>query len=125
MNNVANTPEPKSVNYDELEPPIWDLVISDFRKHYFGDDKTVSGIQQLMSDRNLFGIAKHGIPLKAHNGRSFINDAVQESLDLIVYLRGIIQENNKYDETIQNLYEDTMCIFIRLYLYAKNLEEHG
>jgi len=39
MNNVANTPEPKSVNYDELEPPIWDLVISDFRKHYFGDDK--------------------------------------------------------------------------------------
>lgn len=65
--------EPPPVNKEEL-PDVWSLVIQD------------------MKDRNEFGIKKHGVPLKPHNGRYSVIDAYQEALDLCVYLRQLIYE---------------------------------
>lgn len=54
--------------------PIWDLVIAD------------------MKARDQMGRKKYGTPLQAHNGRDFLQDAYEESLDQTVYLRGALEE---------------------------------
>ena len=38
------------------------------------------------AERHAFGVAKYGRGLKAHNGRNPLVDALQEALDLVVYL---------------------------------------
>ena len=45
-----------------------------------------------MQERDLFGRQKYGVPLQAANGRDMLVDAVQEALDLTVYLRGLLEE---------------------------------
>lgn len=37
--------------------------------------------------RRAFGIAKYGTPLQRENGRNYTRDALEEALDLAVYLR--------------------------------------
>ena len=37
--------------------------------------------------RRAFGIAKYGTPLQRENGRNYTHDALEEALDLAVYLR--------------------------------------
>jgi hypothetical protein len=55
-------------------PAIWSLVIQDMR------DKDKNGFQ------------KYGTRLQGFNGRSALRDAYQETLDLAVYLRQKIWE---------------------------------
>lgn len=57
-------------------PPMWDLVVKDFR------------------DRDAEGRRKYGTPLQPHNGRDVLVDAYQEALDLVVYLRQAIYERD-------------------------------
>jgi hypothetical protein len=45
--------------------------------------------------RQEVGIAKYGTPLKTHNGRDALVDAYQESLDLLMYLRQWMMENQE------------------------------
>ena len=68
----VNIPEPMPTpnNY----PAVWDLVIAD------------------MQERDRIGTEKYGTRLQPHNGRDFLVDVYQESLDRIVYLRGKIYE---------------------------------
>ena len=67
-----NTPQPQpKINH---HPAVWDLVMDD------------------MLDRDANGTTKYGTRLQPHNGRDFLVDAYQESLDLVVYLRGKIHE---------------------------------
>ncbi len=74
MNLNAEEPLPVKTN----EKAVWDLVIED------------------MKARNEVGIAKYGTPLQANNGRNHLVDAYQEVLDLAVYLRAAIeQQQNK------------------------------
>ena len=47
-----------------------------------------------LTNRALEGKEKYGEPLKAHNGRNSLWDAYQEALDLAMYLRQLIQEQN-------------------------------
>lgn len=54
--------------------PIWELVIAD------------------MHERDQVGRERYGTPLQAHNGRDALIDAYQEALDLVVYLRQLIEE---------------------------------
>ena len=61
---------------------VWQLVIED------------------MKARREFGIAKYGVPVQVENGRDHLTDALQESLDLVVYLRAAIEKRNmehRYD----------------------------
>lgn len=68
-----NTEEPKP---QEGITPVWPLVVSD------------------MIERDKIGAFKYGTPLKTWNGRKPLIDAYQELLDLIVYLRQEVAENN-------------------------------
>lgn len=45
-----------------------------------------------LTNRALEGKEKYGEPLKAHNGRNALWDAYQEALDLAMYLRQLIEE---------------------------------
>lgn len=56
--------------------PIWELVIAD------------------MHERDHVGRQRYGTPLQANNGRDALIDAYQEALDLVVYLRQLIEERN-------------------------------
>lgn len=48
-----------------------------------------------MNARRLMGIEKYGTPLQAKNGRNALIDAYQEVLDLAVYLKQKIIEENE------------------------------
>lgn len=71
MSNLS-TPEPPPQSNDK--PAVWDLVIADMR------------------ERDATGLAKYGTRLQPHNGRNSLRDAYQEVLDLAVYLRQRIYE---------------------------------
>ena len=73
-NNSRITPEPP-VTANE-HPAVWSLVIRD------------------MADRDVFGANKYGTRLQPSNGRKTLNDAYQEALDLVVYLRQEIYERD-------------------------------
>jgi hypothetical protein len=45
-----------------------------------------------LRQREQFGIEKYGTPLQANNGRVAIVDAYQEALDLVCYLKQVIEE---------------------------------
>lgn len=56
------------------EPAVWDLVMED------------------MKERDEIGFKKYNTRLQPHNGRDALVDAYQEALDLAVYLRQKIYE---------------------------------
>lgn len=73
---------PKIV-FDTNPPPIpndgpvmWDLVIMD------------------MKNRDALGRNKYNTPLQPFNGRDALQDAYEEALDLVVYLRQALYERN-------------------------------
>lgn len=59
--------------------PIQDMVIED------------------ILERKEHGIRKYGTPVQAFNGRSMLQDAYEEVMDLAVYLRGAIEEGKDFD----------------------------
>lgn len=61
------------------EPACWDLVVQDMQR------------------RDNFGKAKYGVRLQPNNGRDFLRDAYEEALDLAVYLRGLIYEQEQHN----------------------------
>ncbi len=73
---IAELERPKS----QLDPipnsnvAVWDLVLED------------------MKARDMAGLKKYGTRLQPYNGRRFLQDAYEEALDLAVYLRGAIYE---------------------------------
>ena len=72
MSSDLSKPEPIPITNDN--PAVWDLVIDDMRA------------------RDASGLAKYGTRLQSHNGRDALVDAYQEALDLVVYLRQVIEE---------------------------------
>jgi hypothetical protein len=68
---VADQPAPKP----NEKPAVWDLVLADMR------------------ERDGVGRARYGTPLQPFNGRNALVDAYQEALDLVVYLRQRILED--------------------------------
>ena len=71
--NRTATHEPKPVVHDGA-PAIQDLVVVDIQA------------------RKAVGLKKYGTLLQAHNGRDALMDAYQEALDLVMYLRQVIEE---------------------------------
>lgn len=57
-------------------PAVWDLVLAD------------------MSKRDKVGRRRYRVPLQPHNGRDALQDAYEEALDLVVYLRQALYERD-------------------------------
>jgi hypothetical protein len=47
-----------------------------------------------MEQRDRIGLERYGTRLQPHNGRDFLRDALDEALDLAVYLRGLMYERD-------------------------------
>lgn len=90
---------------------IHDLVIADIIKQYPTDLRPVEGHSSIIDellDRKHFGLEKYGTILQAHNGRDPLRDALDEMVDLLVYLRQAKEEKlggrslkRLYDLTVQ------------------------
>ena len=50
-------------------------------------------VKKDLEDRAIVGNEKYGTYLMTHNGRDALMDAYQEALDLVMYLRQLIAEN--------------------------------
>lgn len=56
---------------------------------------------QDIQDRKVFGLVKYGTILQAFNGRDGLVDAFQEGIDLLVYLRKVIEERRVLFEFVE------------------------
>jgi len=77
LNEVNGWGEPAPIR-NEL-PGCWQAVIED------------------MKSRDRFGREKYGTPLQPNNGRNALQDAYEEVLDLAVYLKQKIMEEEMKD----------------------------
>ena len=66
--------KPESAPTPNANPAVWDLIVEDMR------------------GRDRCGMRKYGTRLRPFNGRDALIDAYQEALDLAVYLRQRIWE---------------------------------
>lgn len=71
--STLNDHEPEPISNEK--PAVWDLVIGD------------------MKERDQTGRERYGTPLQPFNGRNSAVDAYQEILDLVVYMRQMIEEH--------------------------------
>jgi len=53
-------------------------------------------------DRDKMGTKKYGTTLRTGNGRDALNDALQEALDLVMYLKQAIMERDTMADLINN-----------------------
>lgn len=77
---TMNAPEPSPVGGGA---EVWPQVVRD------------------MEERNRVGFDKYGTSLRVGNGRAALMDAYQELLDLTVYLRQFIMEDNDRKARLQ------------------------
>jgi hypothetical protein len=80
----TSTPEPAPLN--STGEPLWPLVIARHHRR--------PAFVRAARQRHEFGAAKYGTALRANNGRNAKVDALQEALDLVVYLEQILQETD-------------------------------
>lgn len=60
---------------------VWETVIEDMKK------------------RDILGRSRYGVPLQPFNGRDSLQDAFEEALDLVVYLKQAILERDGHDQS--------------------------
>jgi hypothetical protein len=71
-------------------PFAWDEVRQDIIQTKKFDREPWRTMLAEMSDRDAFGLEKHGERLAPENGRDHLADAWQETLDQLVYMRAAI-----------------------------------
>lgn len=74
---ILNTPQPAPVTTD-AGPEVWPALLAEV--------SMPPELRALCEARDLMGRSKYGTPLRVHNGREPLVDALQEALDLAVYL---------------------------------------
>lgn len=61
-------------------------------KNKCGYNQALKMFIKACDERNAFGKEKYGTPLQPFNGRDSLQDAIEEALDLVVYLKTAILE---------------------------------
>lgn len=61
-------------------------------KEKCGPEEAIAMLKRACVDRNEFGKAKYGTPLQPFNGRDAMQDSLEEVLDLVVYLKTALLE---------------------------------
>lgn len=77
-------------------PSMHDLVINDLQRRSIPGQRFPDSVRENMIDylrfRKRYGFEKYGTVLQAHNGRNSRRDALEEVVDLCVYLKQITEE---------------------------------
>ncbi len=71
--------------------PETDQKLPEVNGNRFVQDMVIEDIEA----RKQLGIHKYGTALQANNGRNMLLDAYEEALDLCIYLRGALEEQEK------------------------------
>lgn len=66
-------------------------------------------IEDVLPPRKEHGIAKYGQALQAFNGRDPVQDAFEESVDLMLYLKQILEENAALEQYVLDNESDVWC----------------
>lgn len=72
----------------DVRDPSTDQALPTPNGRAYIQDLVVADIEE----RKVHGIRKYGTALQAANGRSMLQDAYEEALDLAIYLRGCLAE---------------------------------
>ena len=93
--------------------PIVDEVVEDILTS--GGEGADRDLIQDFWERKRFGIEKYGVALQAKNGRNYLLDAYEESLDQAIYLRGYISSSKKAGADLTMLYAASLeiCRYLR------------
>lgn len=94
MSETDQGPQPAPVPNDR--PCSWDAVIGRvllMRDRIEGMAPDHEALIELMRARDEFGLRKYGTRLQPFNGRDSLADAIDEALDLCVYLENDHAEN--------------------------------
>ncbi len=81
---AADTPEPAPQR--NCYPELWPNLIADLQQRLDPQAPGVSELLRLAASRHAFGVAKYDTGLQPFNGRDARVDAIQEALDLMIYL---------------------------------------
>jgi len=100
--DFASQPMPTKNNNEYIQ----DLVIDDLRKMSPATLPIIDDIEE----RKQFGIKKYGTALQAHNGRDCLQDAFEENLDLVMYLKQYMVENPP-ESKIKNIIGDPHLMY--------------
>ena len=100
--NISNEYQPEPIHNDKLA--TWELVIFEYDDELSTIDYIKEEVINIFKERDEFGRNKHGTPLQPFNGRDSLFDALQENLDLIVYLRNAVEESTDDWKTKSNLW---------------------
>ena len=91
-------PQPSPIN-SASGKAIWPTVLESLAA---GDHPTTEEEQRLLAAiftaRNAAGIAKYGVPLQVHNGRSALLDLLQEAVDAVAYSRQVYERSHDLDD---------------------------
>lgn len=68
-------------------------------------------LEDMFARRN-YGIGLYGKPLSINNGRSFLIDLYQETLDATVYLRGLIALEKENETAVRDMYWNMISIVL-------------
>jgi len=80
---TLNAPQPAPVT-DDAGSEVWPSLLAEVALS--------PELRALCEERDALGRAKYGTPLRAHNGRDALKDALQEALDLAAYLQQAAME---------------------------------
>lgn len=99
MGNIADFTRGEPAPVPNLGPSMHDLAIEDISLAVHksaeipqSEYPAIVGVMNELEDRKAFGLKKYGTILQANNGRDACRDALDEALDLIVYMRQLVTE---------------------------------
>jgi len=107
--SMEKEPSPKATSMI----PTWKIIIDEYQTELEKDFKIK--MTRLMMDRQEYGYEKHGVNLTPNNGRNNIVDAIQEGLDLMVYIRNNMRVSN--DSLLSDAYQASIVAVELLLLY--------
>lgn len=78
---------------------------------------------KMLLDRLEFGLRKYGVPLQPFNGRKALTDALDEVLDMAVYLLQEIEERKALELKLDSKSEEIACLQLSLVERDRKIEE--
>lgn len=106
MSETLNTPQPTPVHEADAGPECWAMLLHDYGA------RLPSALVDLMRERDEMGRAKYGVPLRVWDGRDAVADALQEALDLVVYLQRALMRVPETDPREWRPYDTHDRLFI-------------
>lgn len=96
----------------DAEPTI-DLIVKDVQA-YFGTSQAAVLAMSNFYARKAMGMKKYGVVHNVDIPRDHILDALEEALDLTVYLRAAIKENPLFFEVLYDDYMAALNLSVKL-----------